>query len=62
HVAGIHDVDAVIALTAQVSSLSNILKSMNMAAGVTVHQSAAISYVYYGERHSFDNCPSNHAS
>ena len=32
-VTGIHDVDAVTALTAQVSSLSNILKSMNLATG-----------------------------
>ncbi|PON50459.1 hypothetical protein PanWU01x14_223240 [Parasponia andersonii] len=61
-VAGIHDVDAVTALTAQVSSLSNILKSMNMAAGATVDQSAAISCVYCDEGHSFDSSPSNPAS
>ena len=30
-VAGVYEVDAVMTLTSQVSSLSNILKSMNMA-------------------------------
>ena len=60
-VAGIHDLDAVTTLTAQVSSLSNILKSMNVAAGVQ-QQVAAISCVYCGEGHTFDNCPSNPAS
>ncbi|PON50379.1 hypothetical protein PanWU01x14_223510, partial [Parasponia andersonii] len=47
---------------AQVSSLSNILKSMNMAAGATGEQSAAVSCIYCGEGHSFDSCPSNPAS
>ena len=61
-VAGVHEVDAVTALTAQVSSLSNILKSMNMAAGANSVQAVEVVCVYCGEGHSFENCPANPAS
>ncbi|XP_024020121.1 uncharacterized protein LOC112091245 [Morus notabilis] len=56
-VAGIHEVDAVTALTAQVSSLASILKSMNHE--VNSPQFIAVSCTYCGEGHLFDSCPSN---
>ncbi|XP_024023163.1 uncharacterized protein LOC112092116 [Morus notabilis] len=56
-VAGVHEVDAVTALTAQVSSLASILNSMNQ--GVNSPQFTVVSCIYYGEGHLFDNCPSN---
>ncbi|XP_062104400.1 uncharacterized protein LOC133815598 [Humulus lupulus] len=63
----IHDVDALTYLAAQVSSISNMLKTMNMAMnqsmgqpmGSQMGQMENISCVYYGEGHTFDNCPSN---
>ncbi|XP_024028757.1 uncharacterized protein LOC112093792 [Morus notabilis] len=58
-VAGIHEVDAVTALTAQVSSLSNILKSLNVAAPANAATPVALTCVYCGAEHSFENCPSN---
>ncbi|XP_024027611.1 uncharacterized protein LOC112093437 [Morus notabilis] len=58
-VAGIHEVDAVTALTAQVSSLSNILKSLNVAAPANAATPVALTCVYCGAKHSFENCPSN---
>ncbi|XP_024024962.1 uncharacterized protein LOC112092619 [Morus notabilis] len=61
-VAGIHEVDAVTALTAQVSSLSTILKSMNVATGANAATPIALTCVYCGDGHSFENCPSNSES
>ncbi|XP_062085645.1 uncharacterized protein LOC133791745 [Humulus lupulus] len=69
-VAGIHDVDAITSLAAQVSSISNMLKTMNMGMnqsmgqpmGTQMGKMESISCVYYGEGHTFDNCPSNPAA
>ncbi|XP_062100331.1 uncharacterized protein LOC133806221 [Humulus lupulus] len=69
-VAGIHDVDAITSLAAQVSSISNMLKTMNMGMnqsmgqpmGTQMGQMESISCVYCGEGHTFDNCPSNLAT
>ncbi|KAM6563676.1 hypothetical protein CsatB_023674 [Cannabis sativa] len=64
-VAGVLEVDALTALTAQMASMTNILKNMNM--GGSVQPAAAIqraknSCVYCGDGHTFENCPSNLAS
>ena len=61
-VAKVHDVDAIAALTSQVSSLTNMLKTMHMSPGAPTSQVADVSCVYCGEGHLFDNCPSNPAS
>ncbi|XP_024028190.1 uncharacterized protein LOC112093617 [Morus notabilis] len=61
-VARIHELDVVTALTAQVFSLSNILKSMNVTAGANAATPVELACVYCGDRHSFENCPSNPAS
>ncbi|XP_062115229.1 uncharacterized protein LOC133829536 [Humulus lupulus] len=66
-VAGIHDVDAITSLAAQVSSISNMLKIMNMGMnqsmgqpmGTQFGQMENISCVYCGEGHTFENYPSN---
>ena len=57
-VAGIHNVDAFTALSAQVISLTNMVKGMTTAPA-TVNQVAKISCVYCGERPLFDDCPGN---
>ncbi|XP_062075741.1 uncharacterized protein LOC133779856 [Humulus lupulus] len=67
--AGIHDVDTLTSLVAQVSSISNMLKTMNMGMNQSMGQPMGsqmgkmenISCVYYGEGHTFDICPSNPA-
>ncbi|XP_062100056.1 uncharacterized protein LOC133805925 [Humulus lupulus] len=70
NVVGIHDVDAITSLAAQVSSISNMLKTMNMEMnqsmgqpmGTQMGHMESISCVYYGEGHTFDNCHSNPAA
>ena len=54
--AGVHNMDAFIALSAQVTSLTNMVKAMTNAPA-TVQQVADVSCVYCRERHLFDNCP-----
>ncbi|KAM6568680.1 hypothetical protein CsatB_016665 [Cannabis sativa] len=64
-VAGVLEVDALTALTAQMASMTNILKNMNMGGSVQpagAIQRAEISCVYCGDGHTFENCPSNPAS
>ncbi|XP_060969639.1 uncharacterized protein LOC133036888 [Cannabis sativa] len=64
-VAGVLEVDALTALTAQMASMTNILKNMNMGRSVqpaAAIQRAEISCVYCGDGHTFENCPSNPAS
>ncbi|KAM6580969.1 uncharacterized protein LOC115695250 [Cannabis sativa] len=64
-VAGVLEVDALTALTAQMASITNILKNMNMGGSVQpaiAIQRVEISYVYCCDRHTFENCPSNPAS
>ena len=53
--------DAFTALSAQVTSLTNMVKAMTNAS-TTVQQVVEISCVYCGEGHLFDNCPWNPAS
>ncbi|XP_060959081.1 uncharacterized protein LOC133030366 [Cannabis sativa] len=64
-VAGVLEVDALTSLTAQMASMINILKNMNMGGSVqpvAAIQRAEISCVYCGDGHTFKNCPSNPAS
>ena len=58
---GVHNVDALTALLAQVTSLTKMVKAMTTAPA-TVNQIYDVSCVYCGEGHLFDNCPSNPAS
>ena len=58
---GVHNVDALTTLSAQVTSLTNMVKTMTTAPA-TVNQVARVSCVYYGEGHLYDNCPKNSAS
>ncbi|KAH9751794.1 hypothetical protein KPL71_014441 [Citrus sinensis] len=59
--AGVHNIDAITALSAQVTSLTNMVKAMT-SAPATVKQVAELSCVYCAEEHAFDNCPGNLAS
>ena len=58
---GVHNIDAITALSAQVTSLTNMVKAMTSATA-TVKQVAELSCVYCGEEHDFDNCPGNPTS
>ncbi|KAH9763243.1 hypothetical protein KPL70_001093 [Citrus sinensis] len=58
--AGVHSIDAITALSAQVTSLTNMVKAMT-AAPATVKQVTELSCVHCGEDHDFDNCPGNPA-
>lgn len=61
-VAGIHEVDALTALTVQVSSMSSLLKNMSMRGNLQaapIAQVAAVFCVFCGNEHTFDSCPSN---
>ena len=53
--------DALTTLSAQVTSLTNMVKA-TATAPATVNQIAEASCVYYGEGHLYDNCPRNSAS
>ncbi|KAH9658480.1 hypothetical protein KPL70_023512 [Citrus sinensis] len=55
---GVHNVDTLTALSAQVTSLTRMVKAMTTAP-VTVNQISDVSCVYCGEGHLFDNCPGN---
>ncbi|KAH9671423.1 hypothetical protein KPL70_017372 [Citrus sinensis] len=59
--AGVYSIDAITDLSAQVTSLTNMVKAMT-AALATVKQVTELSCVYCGEDHDFDNCPGNPAS
>ena len=59
--AGVHNIDAITALSAQVTSLTNMVKAMTSAPAV-VKQVVELSCVYRGEDHHCDNCPGNPAS
>ncbi|KAH9680288.1 hypothetical protein KPL71_026499 [Citrus sinensis] len=59
--AGVHNIDAITALSAQVTSLTNMVKAMTVAPA-TIKQVTELSCVYCGEEHDFDNCPGNPAS
>ncbi|XP_062100696.1 uncharacterized protein LOC133806621 [Humulus lupulus] len=64
-VAGVLEVDAVTALTAQMASMTNILKNLSLGNNIqpaAAIQSGDISCVYCGDGHMFENCPSNPAT
>ena len=48
--AGVHSIDAITALSAQVTSLTNMVKGMTFAPA-TIKQVTALSCVYCGEEH-----------
>ena len=50
--------DAFTALSALITSLTNMGKAMTTAP-VSVNQVTEVSCVYYREGHLFDNCPRN---
>ena len=58
---GVHNVDSLIALSAQVTSLTKMVKAMTAASKI-VNQISNVSCVYCGEGHLFDNCPDNPTS
>ncbi|XP_015387814.1 uncharacterized protein LOC107177842 [Citrus sinensis] len=58
---GVHNVDALTTLSAQVTSLTRMVKAMTTAPA-TVNQISDMSCIYCGEGHLFDNCPGNPAS
>ncbi|XP_062103177.1 uncharacterized protein LOC133814200 [Humulus lupulus] len=61
-VVGIHEVDALTALTTQVSSMTNLVKAMSMGGNLQpapMAQVADVLCVYCGGGHTFDSCPSN---
>jgi len=55
---GVHNVGALIALSAQETSLINMVKAMTNTQE-TLNQITKVSCVYCGERYLFDNCPRN---
>ncbi|KAH9770702.1 hypothetical protein KPL71_012459 [Citrus sinensis] len=57
----VHNIDALTALSAQVTSLTNMMKVMTTAPA-SINLVAEISCVYCGEEHLFDNCPGNPTS
>ncbi|KAH9679445.1 hypothetical protein KPL71_026137 [Citrus sinensis] len=57
----VHNVNALTALSAQVTSLTKMIKAMTIAPA-TVNQIYDMSCIYCGEGHLFDNCPGNPAS
>ncbi|KAM6543087.1 hypothetical protein CsatB_007534 [Cannabis sativa] len=63
-VAGVLEVDAITALTAQMASMTNVLKNLSIGNSKNIQPAAAIqsddvSCVYCGEGHVFEKCPSN---
>ena len=58
---GVHNVDALTTLLAQVTSLINMVKAM-ITAPTTVNQTSNMSCVYCEEGHLFDNCRGNSSS
>ncbi|XP_024032803.1 uncharacterized protein LOC112095314 [Morus notabilis] len=59
---GIHEVDAITALSTQMSSLTNMVKALNTPAGVNAVHTPGFSCVYCGDSHQYEDCPSNPAS
>ncbi|XP_062076849.1 uncharacterized protein LOC133781782 [Humulus lupulus] len=64
-VARVLEVDALTALTAQMASMTNILKNLSLGGNIqpaAAIQSGDISCVYCGNGHMFENSPSNPAA
>ena len=60
-VVGVHNIDEITAISAQVTSLTKMVKAMTTA-HVVVKQVVELSCVYCGEENVFDNCLGNPAS
>ena len=60
-VAGVQNIDAITALSAQVTSLTNMVKAMTFAPAA-VKQVAELSCAYCGEEYDFDNYLGNPAA
>ena len=54
----VHNIDAITILSAQVTSLTNMVKAMTTAF-TAVKQVSELSCVYCGEEHVFDSCLGN---
>ncbi|KAH9678667.1 hypothetical protein KPL71_025809 [Citrus sinensis] len=59
--AGVHNVDALTSLSAQVTSLTKMVKAMTTSSA-TVNQIYDVPCFYCGKGHLFDNCPGNPTS
>ncbi|KAH9802981.1 hypothetical protein KPL71_001600 [Citrus sinensis] len=57
----VHNINAITALSAQVTLLTNMVKALTSALAI-VKQVVELSCVYCGEGHDFDNCLGNPAS
>ena len=58
-VAGIHELDAMMALTAQVASLTNMVKGLTLPPGNTALQPSQVACVYCGGEHPYSQCSAN---
>ncbi|XP_017636007.1 uncharacterized protein LOC108478088 [Gossypium arboreum] len=58
-VSGTMELDAITSLTTQVSSLTNMTKTMKRPTAIQEMKAVELECVYYGEYHVFDECPSN---
>ena len=58
---GVHNVDALTTLSAQVASLTKTVKAMTTAP-VTVNQISDVFCIYCREGYLFDNCPGDPTS
>ena len=56
----VHNIDALTAMSAQVTSLTNMVNAMTTAP-IIVNQVVEVFCVYCGEGQAFDNCPRNPA-
>ena len=56
-----HNIDAIMTLSAQVTSLTNIVKAMT-SVPAAVKQVAELSCMYCEDEYLLDNCPGNPAS
>ncbi|KAA3477418.1 UPF0746 protein [Gossypium australe] len=61
-VTGAMELDAITSLTTQVSSLTNMIKTLKRLSVVQEMEATELACVYYGEDHVFDECPSNPTS
>ena len=54
--AGVHELDAMTTLTAQVSSLTNMIKSISIPTETQSLQPIQVACVYFGEEYLYTNC------
>ena len=58
-VAEVHEVNGITALTAQVSSLVNLLKAQNLSMSINQVQDLRVTCVFCGGAYLFDSCLNN---